>query len=233
MNISHEHKTIWFAPQRCGTKALAHIFNKFGFDFYFDLDSYRLGDKSDYQSHSIDIPEEFSNYDLLISTRNPYDRVLSLYYNFTSMGRNATYTRDTHNEYMQRFEIFVQELFYRKFAKSGKPILNNYILRYTYETNMNFKVLRMENLIEDLSKVGFITSNDLWKSGYIHDYLTSNEYLIKKPFKFNTIYTYKSAKIVYDNLHKHFILGNYDPFSFTTDKLSNTDKMKFIHENLE
>ena len=32
MNISHKHKTIWWAPERCGTKATAHIFNHFDFD---------------------------------------------------------------------------------------------------------------------------------------------------------------------------------------------------------
>ena len=36
MNISHEHKIIWWAPERCGTKATAHIFSKLGFEYFVD-----------------------------------------------------------------------------------------------------------------------------------------------------------------------------------------------------
>ena len=38
MNISHEHKTIWWAPERCGTKATAHIFSKLGFEYFTNTD---------------------------------------------------------------------------------------------------------------------------------------------------------------------------------------------------
>ena len=233
MNISHEHKVIWFAPQRCGTKALAHIFSKLGFEYYFNLDAYYSGVSDNYQSHEVVVPEEFSDYKLIISTRNPYDRILSLFYNFTMVGKNLTYTRDTHQDYMSRFELFVKELFYRSSNSDDKPILNNYVLRYSYKTDMSYNVLRMENLIEDLSKIDFVKSSDIWKSGYVHDYLISNQHKIKRPFKFNTIYTPTAAKIVYQNQHKHFIMGEYDPFSFTTEEISNVDKMKFIHENLD
>lgn len=233
MNINHEHKVIWFAPQRCGTKALSHIFTKLGFEYYFNLDSYYSGITTDYQSHEVKIPEEFSDYSLIISTRNPYDRILSLYTNFTTVGRNSTYTRDTHEEYMKKYELFVKELFYLSVKSSEKPILNNYVLRYSYEINTDYKILRMENLIEDLSKLGFITSSDIWKSGYVHDYLISNKHIKRRPVKFNTIYTETAAKIVYQNQQKHFMFGGYDPFSFTLEELTNVDKMKFIHENLD
>lgn len=233
MNINHEHKVIWFAPQRCGTKALAHIFTKLGFEFYEDLNSYYKGEKTDYQSHHVQIPPEFSDYELIISTRNPYDRILSLYGNFTTLGSYVTYTKELHNNFMQKFEIFVGELFYKTNKNNNKPILNNYILRYSYLVDKPYKILRMENLVEDLSKIKFVKNSDLWKSGYIHDYISFNEHITKRPYTFNTIYTTKAAKMVYENQHKHFLLGGYDPFSFTKEQLSNIDKMRFLHENLE
>jgi len=62
--------------------------------------------------------------------------------------------------------------------------------------------------------------------------LLDNEYIVNRSYKFNKIYTKLGAKLVYDNHIKHFILGGYNPFSFTTENLSNEDKMRFIHDKL-
>lgn len=232
MNVNHEHKVIWFAPQKCGTKALAHIFGKLGFKFYDNLDLYRKNITINYQSHEIEVPSELSDYKILISTRNPYDRVLSLYQNFTMVGMESTYTIDLQIEYMNKFENFVKELFNLGDNQDEKVILTNYLLRYSYKTEMDYDIIRMENIIEDLSKINFVVESDIWNSGYVHDFIITNKYITNRPAKYNKVYTKTAAKLVYENQYRHFIMGGYDPFSFTTEEISNVDKMNFIHGNL-
>lgn len=232
MNVNHEHKVIWWAPERCGTKALAHIFSKLGFEFYINVSDYTENKKNHYQSHEIEIPEELSEYKIIFSTRNPYDRVLSLFTNFTNVGKHSIYMKGNENEFIKKYEIFLSELF-NVSGKEEKPVLNNYILKYSLSGRTPDLIVRMESMIEDLSKIDFIKNSDLWKSGYIHDYLLDNPNIIRRSYKFNKVYTLAGAKIVYEHHIKHFILGGYDPFSFTTETLSNEDKMKFIHDKLQ
>jgi len=226
MNVNHEHKIIWWAPERCGTKALAHIFSKLGFEFYVN------GVKSNYQSHEIKIPDELSDYKIIFSVRNPYDRVLSLFTNFTNVGKNSLYMKGNENVFVQKYEIFLNELFSNTNKQVEKPILKNYIQKYSLNGKGPDSIIRLESMVEDLSKIEFVKNSDIWKSGYIQDYLLDNEYIVNRSYKFNKIYTKLGAKLVYDNHIKHFILGGYNPFSFTTENLSNEDKMRFIHDKL-
>lgn len=232
MNVNHEHKVIWWAPERCGTKALAHVFSKLGFDFYMNQNVYEKGIKSDYQSHEIEIPDSLSDYKIIFSTRNPYDRVLSLFTNFTNVGKNSLYMKGNENVFIKKYEIFLNELFSNTNHKIDKPILNNYIRKYSMDGKGPDSIIRMESMVEDLSKIEFVKNSDLWKSGYITDYLNDNEYIVNRSYKFNKVYTKSGAKLVYENHIKHFILGGYDPFSFTTKTLTNEDKMRFIHDKL-
>lgn len=232
MNVNHEHKVIWWAPERCGTKALANIFSKLGFEFYTNLKEYEKGVKSDYQSHEIKVPESLSDYKIIFSTRNPYDRVLSLFSNFTNVGKNSLYMKGNENSFIKKYEIFLNELFSSDHKQSDKIILKNYIQKYSMNGKGPDTVIRLESMIEDLSKIEFVKNSDLWKSGYINDYLIDNEYIINRNYKFNKVYTTQGAKLVYENHIKHFILGGYDPFSFTTETLINEDKMRFIHDKL-
>ena len=226
MNVNHEHKVIWWAPERCGTKALAHVFSKLGFEFYVN------GVKSNYQSHEIKIPDELSDYKIIFSVRNPYDRVLSLFTNFTNVGKNSLYMKGNENVFVQKYEIFLNELFSNTNKQVEKPILKNYIQKYSLNGKGPDSIIRLESVVEDLSKIEFVKNSDIWKSGYIQDYLLDNEYIVNRSYKFNKIYTKLGAKLVYDNHIKHFILGGYNPFSFTTENLSNEDKMRFIHDKL-
>lgn len=233
MNVNHEHKIIWWAPERCGTKALSHVFSKLGFEFYNRLTAYERGVTSEYQSHEVEIPKELSDYKVIFSTRNPYDRILSLFTNFTNVGKKIHYMKENHSNFTNRYEIFLNELFTNDGKRINKPVLNNYILKYSFDNKVPDMIIRMESMIEDLSKIDFVKDSQLWKSGYIHDYLSSNEYIVRRPYVFNKVYTWSSAKMVYEHQIKHFILCGYDPFSFTTETLSNEDKMRFIHDNLQ
>lgn len=236
MNISHKHKTIWWAPERCGTKATAHIFEHFNFIFQMKCgDTFK---KSNYQSHEISIPSgENSDYQVICSIRNPYDRMLGLFLNFVSVGASSYYDKNNHEQFVYNFSTFINELFKIKeiIPRIDKPInenkiiLENYVAKYNFDVKIPKHYIRLENIIEDLGKIDFVEESSLWSSGYVKNYIDKNNHKNTHPVKFNSVYTFESAKKVYEYHKQYFLLLGYDPFSFTTKELSNEEKMKFIH----
>jgi len=240
MNISHEHKVIWWAPERCGTKATAHIFSKLGFEYFKTSEEKEKtinDDGINYQSHNIDVPDIYKDYQIICSIRNPYDRMLSVFSNFTSVGKSLVYTKNSHDKLVITYENFIREMLLYRISRSDedletRPIQRNYLSKYHFEKLIPNFFIKMESLEDDLGKLDFVKDSNIWKSGYIQDYLKHNPQINQKPYKFNDVYTIESAKRVYDYHKKHFMLCDYDPFSFTTKELSNEEKMRFIHDIL-
>ena len=240
MNISHEHKIIWWAPERCGTKATAHIFSKLGFEYFFGADETKkhiTDDGINYQSHNIEFPEKYNDYKIICSIRNPYDRMLSIFLNFTNTGSSFVCTKNRLQTFVKTYEAFIREmLLYNKVTTVEdlkiRPIQNSYLYKYRFESRIPDFFIKMESLEEDLGKLDFVRDSEIWKSGYIQHYLKNNDYINKKPFNFNEVYTFESAKRVYDYSKKQFIISDYDQFSFTRQELSNQEKMKFINDIL-
>jgi hypothetical protein len=240
MNISHEHKIIWWAPERCGTKATAHIFSKLGFDFFQDETETGKSITEDgitYQSHNIKYPEKYNDYKIICNIRNPYDRMVSLFSNFANVGKSFVYTKNNPQKLITTYESFIREmLLYNKVVTiedlKDRPIQKSYLAKYHFDNRIPDTFIKMESLEEDLGKLDFVRESEIWKSGYIHDYLVKNNYINIKPYKYNDIYTFESAKRVYEYHKKQFIICEYDPFSFTKEELSNEEKMRFIHDIL-
>jgi hypothetical protein len=88
----------------------------------------------------------------------------------------------------------------------------------------------MENIVEDISKINFIKDSPLLSSGYIDSFLSKNVHINVRPYKFNSLYTIETAKKVYEYHKQFFLILGYDPFSFTTEELTNEEKMRFLHE---
>lgn len=240
MNISHKHKIIWWAPERCGTKATAHIFSKLGFEYFIDETETKKNMTNDgiyYQSHSLKYPEKYKDYKIICSIRNPYDRMLSIFSNFTNVGTTFVYTKDKSQKLVNVFETFIREmLLYNQVTSdedlNRKPIQKSYLSKYSFESRVPDFFIKTESLEEDLGKLDFVRESDIWKSGYIRDYLNRNPHINIRPYKFDNVYTLESAKRVYDYHKKQFIICDYNPFSFTRQELSNEEKMKFIHDIL-
>lgn len=238
MNISHKHKTIWWAPERCGTKATAHIFNHFDFEYQGVCENKKLPKGQQYQSHDLSLPpSQYNDYDVICSIRNPYDRILGVFLNFVSMGKSSIYFKNNHSETVKNFSIFINELFSHKEiktkfgikSKKEKTILNTYVSKYNIDVTVPTNFIRMEHIVEDISKIDFINQSPLWSSGYIKNYLSQNEHINVRPYRFDSVYTIETAKKVYE-YHKHLFLSlGYDPFSFTTNELTNEEKMNFLH----
>jgi hypothetical protein len=239
MNISHKHKTIWWAPERCGTKATAHIFNHFDFEYQGVWGNKDLPKSAQYQSHVLTLPtNEYSDYKVICSIRNPYDRMLGVFLYFVGSGKSSVYFKDKHNLMVDNFTIFINELFsYKEIkpkfgieSKRDKVILDSYISKYNFDVTIPSDFIRMENIIEDISKIDFIKDSALLSSGYIDNFLSKNNYISSRPYKFNSLYTMETAKKVYEYHKQFFLTLGYDPFSFTTEELTNEEKMRFLHE---
>jgi hypothetical protein len=117
MNVSHEHKAIWWAPERCATKITAQIFGEAG----FTNDGILLNEI--YHSHDFKIPNDCEDYTVYCNIRNPYDRILGIFLNFTNVGLSFVYTREKKQDLINKFEFFIDEFVTknRRFYENRKP----------------------------------------------------------------------------------------------------------------
>lgn len=238
MNINRDLKIIWWAPERCATKLTAEIFKKFNFEVFDEKKNHFTKLSETYHSHQISIPEQFHDYKIICNVRNPYDKVLSFYLNFTSVGKHFVFLKNKKDELKNKIDLFCLELFEYSI---NQGILENYerkvpVRDYVSKLNFDYRIpnniLRMENLEEDFSKLDFVKDSKFWKSGEIQDMIYNNPYHNKRPFEYTELYTLKSASRVFDYYKKHFFVCGYDPFSFTTQPLTNQEKIDFLHKIL-
>ena len=237
MNISHSHKIIWWAPEKTASKATAYVLSKYDFYYYDEWlkdDIKKLCEP--YHSHKLIYPEEFNDYQLICSIRNPYDRILSFFNNFS--GLKVVYTKDNKEYFKTRLENFIKELFFDEIIRRHRPKsenapnLQNYLMKNLYDGKIPDKYIKMESLVEDLGNLDFIKDSEMWKNGFFTDFLAKNDYIKKRPYQFYDVYSKTAAKIVYEYFKKQFFVCNYDPFSFTKDELTDEEKKNFLHDTL-
>lgn len=235
MNVSHEHKIIWWAPERTASKITAQILKNFNFEYYENSNTIKKLCEP-YHTHEIDIPKGCEDYKVICNMRNPYDRVLSLFLNFTSVGMNSVLTKDKRDNFINRFDYFLNELYFMAIKKNKIQNLERNVPIKKYISVLNFTgkipdyFIRTENLIKDLSNLDFITESDMWKSGQIHELIDNNNFKVKRSFSFDEVFTLGGANKVYQYQKKLFFITGYDPFSFTKNILSNEEKKNFLHE---
>ena len=238
MNISHEHKTIWWAPERAGTKITREVLWDFDFMTYnpkFEHDELPL--KLRYQSHFNEIPEEFSNYKLICNVRNPYSRVFGLFL-FTQY-KDVVIDKFMHNFIKERFDNFILEYFVKEKTSINlskitqtKNVDLNYFSKWTFKSRIPDYFLRVENLSEDLYNLEFIKSNPDWNLESVRQKVENNRFITNKPLKFDEVYNFETAKRVYFYYKKVFHSVGYNPFSFTKENLSDNEKRSFLHDIL-
>lgn len=235
MNVSHKHKIIWWAPERSATKITAQILKNFEFE-YFEHNKITKKLCEPYYSHTMKIPKGCEDYKIICNMRNPYDRLLSLFINFTSVGKNSVLTRDNKGKFIKRFDYFTKELFYYAIQtnkiinlEKDKPI-KDYLVEINFTDKLPDYFIRTENILEDLNKIDFVSQSNFWKSGEIEELVYNNNFKINRPYHFNEVFSLESANKIYQFQKRLFFLCEYDPFSFTTEILSDETKKKFLHE---
>jgi len=209
MVISHTFKTIWMFPQQTDEEITTNFLKKYGFETY-DTDDYL-------------------DYHLICNIRNPYDRIISLY--FQKHFNNKLIKKELTPTYKKMFNDWVDTAFIPnklivsvanlpKFTISGV----NQLEKWTFNDKIPNSFVRLENYEDDIRKISFINE----------EFIDLSQINLKKQrtFEFNEMYSAESAKKIYHFFKRHFYLCGYDPFSFTKGKLTDKEKISFIHDIL-
>jgi len=196
-------------PQQTGEEVTTDFLKKYGFETY-NVDDYL-------------------DYHLICNIRNPYDRIISLY--FQKHFNNKLIKKELTPTYKKMFNEWVDTAFIPnklivsvanlpKFTISGV----NQLEKWTFSDKIPNSFVRLENYEDDINKISFINEElvDLPK-------INLQE---QRTFGFNEMYSTESAKKIYHFYKRHFFLCGYDPFSFTKEKLTDEEKISFIHNIL-
>lgn len=187
MNFSEKFKIRWYLPPRCGSRSTLKILRFLKFSL---------------NNHSFLLNDKQSDYQTIFNIRNPYFRLISLFYLHCEMEKN----------------------FSRDFKKWSIAVLNErsvFVLNNPYDLEINLKLLgrnpnhfvKIENFYEDLIKIPIIQDNmsvDL--ENVFQKAVYSNEY--KNNFKGNIFYDEELADIVYDKLKYQFEVFDYNKNSW-------------------
>jgi len=237
MNISHKHKSVWWAPERAGTTITRQILSNYDFLVFDPKFGDEISLEKRYTSHLNEIPEKYSEYKLICNVRNPYDRVFSIF--LMTRYVNIAIEKNKHKLVIDDFNKWVLNVF--KPQKTSVSINPNYSIedinydffsKWTFEEKIPDFFVKMENIREDLEKLDFIKSDPNWDSLKIDEILENNSFKTKKSLQFNQMYGFESAKRVYFFYKRVFNIILYNPFSFTTESLSESEKISFLHDIL-
>jgi hypothetical protein len=205
--ISETYKSIWVTPEECESKTISNILKTLGFNEF-------KGDLNDYQGFRV------------ISTiKNPYHRLYDLYKKYRT--NDVVIKKNMKEIVIKDFNFWVNLTFIdKKFLVEKYKLLDKDWVEYEHQpfiSDCKFDKItpdyfvRLENLHEDLQSIDFLSNITL------EDTHSENETYI------DNIYEFNSAKKVFEYYKKIFYTAKYNPFSFKNYELSNSDKIKFIH----
>jgi len=178
-NFSKKYDCIWLAPPRTGTRGLSKIFHFLGFQHKMEPLNTEKG-----MNYTHDYPSEdlISNHKVIISVRNPYSRMFSMYKN---------YFRNSNSDNFKNYVMNLDGSIVKHPAFKIMDIQSNY-------------VIRLENQMEDLMKVPFISENISEKQIKL---FTEHG---KKIHNWEDEYDEEMKNKVYNLFHKHFETYNYE-----------------------
>ena len=237
MNVSHKHKIIWWAPERTGTKITREIFLNYDFFVSNPKNGEEVPMTKENVSHLNKIQDELSDYTLICNVRNPYDRVFSIF--LTTFYENIALEKNKHGEIKKTFNNWILNAFKPKKTcvtldtnYSAKNMDINYFSKWVFKEKKPDFLIRIENIVEDLEKLEFIKSDLSWDSTMVRQIVENNVFKNNRAVKFDKMYEIESAKLIYVYFKSIFNLVPYNPFSFTTENLSESEKISFLHDIL-
>lgn len=227
MNISHEHKTIWWAQEFTDTKITREVLLNYDFLVYNSKTEQILDLKVSEESHSNEIPNEYSEYKVICNVKNPYDRIFQ--YFIGTMYQEVLIEKGFSQKLRKNFNIWISKVFKRE--KLSSTITEEYKIKnyskdifskWRFDEKIPNFFIRDEYFYEDLMNLDFI--NEDFGQNVKNDKKTQ--------FAFDEMYDFDSAKLVYFYYKTVFNLIPYNPFSFTTESLSDSEKISFLHDIL-
>jgi hypothetical protein len=180
-NVSEYYKSVWLAPSRTGSRSIAEILTYY--DFKYNGKPVFLYNEHNYTHISPNL-QDYQNYTIICSARNPYSRLLSHFQN-----------------YGHQFEI-KNKINFRKYVENQMWMTNN--LHHPVMDKEPDYVIRLEHLKEDLIKIPFI-SDKLTKK-QLDLYLKHG----KDIEAWEHFYDEDIKEIIYESFKNHFIFWNYE-----------------------
>ena len=228
MNVSIENKVIWLSPERTAGKFLKEIFKNYGFFSCDERNDFNLRSLIDNpHSNGNTIPEKYQNFQIITSIRNPYDRVWACYVNYFKKNFKPKEIEENYrkfNEYVDN--VFVTDLggTHTDSFFSGDDYYNKWRL-----VNLNSdSFIRFENIQNDVLSLDFIKKDP---NLFDHSIFSDKSFKNERFLNYNRMYSFESAKKVFNFYKTHFSSLGYDPFSFTKENLTDEQKIDFIHGN--
>jgi hypothetical protein len=199
---SEQERLAVFLPPKTGTIHATFIFNHFNFktNMYGGEDA-RLISEDDYfiHHHNQIIPKGYEDYDVVYTARNPYTRLISMYYHDKRM-----------SEYTE------------KYTKTFKQYFSDRVNNGWFNTNDGYNfvkppkyIIRMEHLYQDYIQIPFIRDSKLNESGILYDLCNKKIHSKKQETKsLEEYYTQDMADHIYETLKPYFDLTGYDKDSW-------------------
>lgn len=226
MNVLLDHKIIWLSPERSGSELFSKLFQKKGFFRYDERTNFKLIPiRENFYSDSNKILEEYGDFNIISTIRNPYDRVWSCFLEFfykSEKKPDFETVKTKFNEYLDN--VFIETL--------NGIILDQFFLENTYYNKWKFedfvpnRLIKFETIKSDLENLSFIEKHELDEIENIENH---NSYEKDFLIPFNLVYEFQNAQKIYQFYKNHFLLFGYDPFSFTEEVFSDEIKIKFVH----
>jgi len=186
MNYSDKHKILWATPRRTATRSCIPIQEYFKFDL--------VG------QHELQIPKDKKDYYFIFNTRNPYNRMVSLYHLFCFHSNlksddfgnwiRQKLLIDSHRQKKSDYQTFLSVNIQRK------PDL----------------IIRIENLYHDILKIPIFTDNSDELLDIVNKNILINNYSTKYGYK--KYYDQDLADYVYSYLEEDFVYFNYNKDSW-------------------
>lgn len=207
INLSEKHKIILWLWKKCGTSHMMKILNKFDFRCYKIVNNRLIPYKDEIlHVHFCNLFEGHEQYKIVSAVRNPYSRFFS---EFTfNRPKDGFILNDSNIEQFRRF-IYRKTIYSDNFSET----LSYHCL--DFKDRIPDYPVRLENLLEDYSKIPFIVNSEYYKSGELQNDIgvkinvsNEDENLWRK------FYNQEIADIVYYRMPRYFEIFGYEKNSW-------------------
>lgn len=192
LNISLKERAFLWTQQKTSSTLALEIFKNFGFIGYSINNN--VADFSNpffFHPHEPCLFDGHENFILIATIRNPYTLLFSEF----AQAKDPT-TEKFHNFLEKKFQVFKKDKFFSKWKREP-----NYLIR-------------VENLLEDYSKIPFIKESEFFKSGKLENEINKNHNKNPKAYYWRNFFNQDVADLIYYNTSNYFEKFGYDKNSW-------------------
>jgi hypothetical protein len=188
MNYSDKYKVLWATPIRTATRSCNPIQRYFGFDV--------VG------IHKLEIPKNKGDYFFVLNTRNPYNRMISIYHLYCI---HFQLVPNNFNIWIRK--MLDEEVNFPPDKTSGYQIFLKKKITKTPDL-----LIRVESLYSDILKLPFFDDNSDELSDIVNKNILTNRY--SSEYDCKEYYDQDLADYVYSYLEEDFVYFNYNKDSW-------------------